>query len=140
MSFPIVSYKGAGVIEFGMTREQVRKLLGGDFYSKKRTTMDDLPYDRFESLGIFVYYKLPGEVEAIEFISPASPVFDNQNLLALSYNDFKKFLIAKDPNLEIEIDSLTSYSLGIGAYTPDADEDPSWPVESVIVFEKGYYD
>lgn len=140
MSFPIVSFKGAGVIDFGMTRDQVRKLLGGDFCSKKRTTMDDLPFDFYETLGVFIYYKLPGEVEAIEFTSPASTEFDNQNLFALSYSDFKKFLIAKDPNLEIEPDSLTSYSLGIGAYTPDADEDPSLPVESVIVFEKGYYD
>jgi len=45
-----------------------------------------------------------------------------------------------DSDIEQTDDSLTSYKLGIGVYAPDADENPNLPPESVIAFEKGYYD
>lgn len=140
MRFRISSYKGVGVIDFGMTPDQVRTYLGGAYKSFKRTPASKFPCDYYVDLGLFVYYKLPGEVEALEFVSPACPELENKNLLALSFDDVKKLLITKDPNLEVNSDSLTSYSLGIGVYAPDADEDSSLPVGSVIVFEKGYYD
>ena len=79
MSFLIESFKGAGAIEFGMTPNQVRGCLGGGFKSFKRTPAAAIPCDYYDSLGIFVYYKLPGEVEAIEFASPACPEFENKN-------------------------------------------------------------
>ncbi|MGR5280809.1 ABC transporter ATP-binding protein [Photobacterium damselae subsp. damselae] len=140
MYFLITSFAGAGSLKFGMTPDEVRSLLGANFKSFKRMPNSEFPCDYFESLGVFVYYKLPGVVEAIEFADPAAPEYENNNLLKLSFDDLKKILLGKDKKLEVESDSLTSHSLGIGVYAPDADEDPSLPVESIIVFEKDYYD
>lgn len=89
---------------------------------------------------MFVYYKHPGVVEAIEFTFPAVAEFENKNLLELSFKDLKSFISAKERGLKIEFDSLTSEMLGLGAYVPDADDNTSLPAESIIVFENGYYD
>ena len=140
MSFLITSYVGAGNIKFGMTSGEVRFLLGKNFKAFKRTPSSELPCDFYESLGVFVYYKLPGIVAAIEFSDPAEPEFSGEKLFHLSFDELKRSLLVRDKKLEIAVDSLISYSLGIGAYAPDADEDSSLPAESVIAFEKGYYD
>lgn len=139
MSYPIKSFTGAGPIEFGMTIEQVRNVMGDDFVSFKRTPAADIPNHHYRSLGLIINYRLPGVVKAIEFASPADPEFDDIHLLAISYNELKKLLIARDPDLEIEIDGLTSHKLGIGAYAPHAADEPNSPVEAIIVFEKDYY-
>lgn len=139
MSFLISTFVGAGSINFGMSPIEVRALLGGSFKSFKRTPNAEYPCDYYESLGVFVYYKLPGVVEAVEFAEPADPEFDGRSLFKLSFDDLKAMLLGKDKSLEIESDSLTSYKLGIGAYAPDADEDSSLPAESIIAFEDGYY-
>ena len=79
-------------------------------------------------------------MEAIEFSEPENPMFESQSLFRLSFDNLKKLLQSKDQNLEVETDSLTFYKLGVDAYAPDADKDENFPVESVMVFEKGYYD
>lgn len=123
-----------------MTPDEVRSVVGVEYTSFKRTSSADLPCDYFEPKEIFVYYKLPGVVEAIEFAPPANPTFDGANLLELSFDKLKEFLRKYDSELEVEEDSLTSYCLGVGAYASNAIEDPNSPPESIIVFEQGYYD
>jgi hypothetical protein len=122
-----------------MKPADVRNILGVSFKSFKRTPASEFPCDYFESLGVFVYYKQYGIVEAIEFALPAEPVFESTNLLSLSFKELKRWLKIKDSKLEVDVDSLTSNALGIGAYAPNAEEDPDLPVESVILFEHGYY-
>jgi len=140
MKFNIKSYSSAGPIKFGMRQSEVRDLLGTNYKSFKRTPASEYPCDYFKSLGVFVYYKNPGVVEAIEFAVPAEPIFESENLLNLSYEDLLVFFQMKDANLEIEPDSLISFLFGISAYTPNADENPQLPAESIIAFGNGYYD
>ena len=122
-----------------MTPGEVRSLLGANFKSFMRTQDSEFPCACFESLGVFVYYKLPGLVEAIEFTDSATLEYESRDLFKLYFDDLRKMLLAKDNELEVESDALTSHRLGIGAYAPHAEEDPLLAVESIIVFEKGYY-
>ncbi|VEE61138.1 Uncharacterised protein [Shewanella putrefaciens] len=140
MDFSIIPFEGVGSIKFGMTPKQVRTNLGSGFKSFKRTPDSVLPCDYYEALGVFIYYKLPSVVEAIEFAEPANPELDKAGLLTMSFNEVHNFLAAKDPSLEIQSDSLTSYNLGISVYAPNADEDPNLLIESILLFENGYYD
>lgn len=140
MNFSIIPFEGVGTIKFGMTSDQVRAELGSDFKSFKRTPDSVLPCDYYEALGVFIYYKLPSVVEAIEFADPANPELEKTGLLGMSFNEVSNFLAAKDPSLEIQLDSLTSYNLGISVYAPNADEDPNLLIESILLFENGYYD
>ena len=140
MSLLITPLKGVGSIKFGMTPSEARKKIDGEYKSFKRTPTSELPCDYFELHGVFIYYKLPGVVEAIEFSDPSSPTLENEELLKMSFIKLKEFLYNRDPELEVEDDSLTSYKLGIGAYASNAVENPDSLIESVIAFEKGYYD
>ena len=139
IKYKIKPLEGAGFIDFGMTSDSVRKKFGVSFKSFKRTKESIYPCDYYENLGVFIYYKEPYVVEAIEFATPAKPTFDGKNLLDMTYEKLKKFLLTYDENLEIEIDSLTSYKLGIGIYAPNAEESSKSPIESVIVFDEDYY-
>lgn len=139
MKFQISPFMGAGELRLGMTPDQVRSVLGVEYRSFKRTPSTTYPHDYFTSLGVFAYYKAPGLLEAIEFTAPAEPIYKGKNLLNLPYVDLTRFLQSDDQDLEIKVDVLTSYRLGIGAWCPDAADDPSQPAETIIIFEKGYY-
>jgi hypothetical protein len=45
-----------------------------------------------------------------------------------------------DPKVSIESDGFTSKNLGVGAWAPNAADEPQSPPESIIVFVRGYYD
>ncbi|MCG9703106.1 ABC transporter ATP-binding protein [Vibrio natriegens] len=139
MSYLINLMKGVGSISFGMTPSHVRNILGDNYVSFKRTPASSYPCDHFESLGVFVYYTELGVVEAIELSKPAQAILDDEDLLHIPFSKLKNILESKDSQLEIEPDSLTSYTQGIGAYAPDSDEFPERPVESIIIFEENYY-
>lgn len=139
MSFLISSFAGVGDIKFGMFPSEVRGILGDGFKSFKRTPNAEYPCDYYELLGIFVYYKLNGMVEAVEFTNLSELKLGCHSLFNLPFNDLMRLLANLDQNLEVEPDSLVSYQLGISLYAPNADENPSLPVESILVFEEGYY-
>jgi len=46
-------------------------------------------------------------------------------------------LSADDKNVEVDDTGLTSLRHGVGSYSPNRRDDPSGPVESIIVFSKG---
>ncbi|WP_299843108.1 hypothetical protein [uncultured Roseovarius sp.] len=140
MPYDIQPFIGAGDICFGMTPEQVRSCLRGRYSTFKRGGSTDEPSDHFESIGVIVSYKLPGLVNTIEFYTPSKPVFEGVNLLAVSFREMVDFLRTKDMKLRVEFDGVYSDENGIAAYAPLAKDDPDSPVESVIAFEKGYYD
>jgi hypothetical protein len=140
MTFDIRPYEGAGKLYFGMTSVEVRKVLGEPSNTFFKTSSDTLETERYEHDNLFIYYKEPSNIEAIEFYSPSQVIFDGIKLFELSYEALKTLLLKLDSELEIEVDGLTSYKLGIGAYAPNADEDGSLAVESIIIFEKGYYE
>ncbi|PHR97585.1 MAG: ABC transporter ATP-binding protein [Blastopirellula sp.] len=141
MEFLIKPYEGVGDVQFGMSVTQVRSFLGSEFESFNRTSESAHPCDYFELIGFFVYYTESGEVEAIEFCSKAVVEFEQKKLFDLSFSELTDLLHKFDQEVEIECDGLTSYQLGIGAYAPLLDEEgTACKPESIIVFERGYYD
>ncbi|MGQ7249533.1 hypothetical protein ACUN9Y_19635 [Halomonas sp. V046] len=140
MPYLISPLEGVGAIEFGMQASSVRMLIGKDYTSFKRNVTDEFPCDYYKDKGLFIYYKSPGVVEAIELTHPASPELDCSPLLSMTFKDLKKLLKKYDNNLETDGCSSISHALGIGAYAPKAIEEESCEIESIIVFEKGYYD
>ena len=140
MDFEIKPLKGVGAIEFGMTPLEVRNRLGGEFKSFKRSSMAAFPCDYFQSVGIFAYYRASGELEALEFASPAQPVLEGANLLSMSFSAAKAFLSSRDSALENKGDSAIAHAVGVSVYASTAKKNPMTPCESVLVFAPGYYD
>ena len=139
MDYEIKPFQGVDSLRFGMKIEDVRRVLGGNFKSFKKTPNSALPCDYFVGIEVFAYYKLPGVLDALEFAEPANPIFDGKHFIGVVAGDVKKILEAVDQSLEIDSAGIISHQLGIGVYAPGWDEDAAQEVESVIVFEEGYY-
>ncbi|MEI8644368.1 hypothetical protein P4S60_01645 [Pseudoalteromonas sp. Hal040] len=140
MRFNVTPLTGIDEIQFGMSLDEARNAISSSYNTFKRTPAAEHPCDFYENLGLFVYYDSFATVEALEFCEPALLYFKGINLVASSFEDIVKFLKSIDNAIELEGDSFTSYSLGIGGYSPDLGEDSNSACESVILFKDGYYD
>ena len=113
MEFVIKPYESAGPIKIGMTKEEVRSF------------MPEAPEDD--------HY----------FCEPPIAILEGKPINGVPFIEAKNWLENFDSELEEErFVGVTSFKLGVGLYAPNYydDEDPTIPVEAVIVFKKGYYD
>lgn len=140
MKFEIYSYKGFDQIEFGFSREEVRKLIDDEVNSFYRTQTSKVATDSFDNLGIFANYDESYHCEAIEFSHPAEPFYFKKDLFAIPYKDLLNWFYEMDNDIEEFDVGFTSYKLGIGFYAPEKEENPNLPCEGVIIFKEGYYD
>lgn len=138
MNYPIKPYTGVGKINFDMTVTEVRKTLEAESETSKKSGKD-VPSDFFESLGIFVDYRLPGICHAVEFAGPASPTFEGQELLGRPFNNFASWIKTLDRDVIVDDAGLKSIKYGFGVYAPSAKKNPELPIEGVIVFDRDYY-
>lgn len=140
MEFIIRPYISIGPIELGMSRKEVRETLDARVEEFKKSPTDELTTDAFDELGVYVYYKEHDVCEAVEVIPPASPIFQDEELLRRRFGELREYFKRIDDSIEVDNGGLTSYRFGIGLYVPFAKNDPDALVEGVIVFERGYYD
>lgn len=134
--FEITSYEGAGPIRFGMTIKQVRATME-PFDSRLKTQAQNQfakhPTDYFLTLGVAVHYDGHGQCEAIEFSGPAIPQYKGKNLIDQDREAAESWISSQDRDVEIEPPDITSHKLGIAFFVPEL------PVESVLVFKRGYF-
>jgi len=138
LKFKITSYVGAGCITFGMTRDSVRKYFDNKFREFKKTPCSETLTDDFELCH--VYYQIQGTCEAVEFFGEAEVVFNDKKIIGRAYSEIKDMFQKIDELLDINDAGFTSFKYGIGVFAPFALDEPNEPIESVIVFEKDYYD
>lgn len=126
MRIDVVPTRKVGEVEFGMSREEVRALLGDatEFYKFEddSNTTDDFGF-------CHVFYDQDNTCEAIEIFSEAE-VFCNDALIFPT-----DFIAAKKaiPDFEEDDEGLISYSQSMGIYAPDGD------MESILFGKTGYY-
>lgn len=138
MVFKIIPYKGVGEIEFGMSRDKVRELFNNAYVEFIKSTNSENTTDDFSD--IHVYYNNLNECEAVEIYEASSVTYCNMEIFRASYSEVKEMLEQLDNTLDINEAGFTSYKFGIGVFAPYAEDEPNEPVESVIVFTKGYYE
>lgn len=139
--FEITPYVGAGLIKFGMKREEVRKLMSE--YEPRvswETSYSEPTIDRYDKAGVNVHYDSTDKVIALEFYEPAHVVFNGIELSKLPAYEAYKLMASLDKDIAIDGDGLTSFKFGIGFYEPNYEEKPFLPVEAIIIFIEGYYD
>ncbi len=136
----IISKKGVGPLRFGMTMSRVRETMDSPYDSFMKTPMSEIPTDAFDDLGIHVFYKKPGVCEAIEFAKPSDPIFQGQSLIGRPFNEIRDWFESLNTNVKIEDTGLIAYEIDIGIYAPGVMKKDTALIESVIVFEEGYYD
>lgn len=133
MKFEIKPYVGAGVIKFGMDDKIIREILQLEPQKFKKSPLSEVRSDAY--LFCHVYYKENGVCEAIEFFEPAYVTFQGKALLGISYEKISSFFKELDGSIEEDETGTISFKYGISIYSSDLQS-----VESVLVFEEGYYD
>ncbi|USP39484.1 hypothetical protein [Acinetobacter sp. XS-4] len=137
--FEITPYVGASLINFGMKREEVRKIFSE--YEPRafwRNSYSESATDGYDEIGINVYYDSNDRAIALEFYEPAHVVFNGIELSKLPAYEAYKLMASLDKDIAIDEDGLTSFKFGIGFYVPIYEEDYMLPVESIILFTEGY--
>jgi hypothetical protein len=135
----ITPYVGIGPIRFGISKAEVRASLAVPVREFRKTPSAVMPTDAFPSLGLHIYYKLPGLCEAVEAADPAKPTLFGKDLIAQPFNMLHEWLRELDEEIKVDETGLTSLRFGVGFFAPGLKSDPAALVEAVIVFEKRYY-
>jgi hypothetical protein len=137
----IKPYVGVGDILLGDTAEQIRSIIREPFRSMKKTPSSVLPSDQFLGTGIIVYYKPPGAAQSIELTPPANPVlFDDKQLLGERVQVVREWLSRHSQETVLDKSSTAYLDVGISLYSSTGISRDESVVESVGVFERGYYD
>lgn len=121
---PLVSI---GAIKFGMSREELRNLLGNKYTEFRKTkysknTTDD--YGRFH-----VFYTEENKVEAVEIFDGIEVLLNNEVIFPVAASEIER----KIPGIEKSGDEYTHVDMSIGIATEDA------KTESILLGEKDYY-
>jgi hypothetical protein len=137
MDYTIHPYEGVGPLQLGMTRQEIRAILGEPEKVFQKFP-DKPPADQYwNRYHLYVHFKEPDTCDGIEIFPPAEPIFQGINLLTeVPYNQMKDWFQKQDSNIEFNEVGLKSFTYGVALYAPY----PNEPVENVYVFEKGHYD
>ncbi|CAM2010538.1 hypothetical protein [Acanthopleuribacter pedis] len=135
-------YQGVGPIQFGMTREQVRKAASEPAHPFRKNMFSLCDTDEFTKARVHVFYEAEGDtVEAIEIWQPAKPTLGGATLLDKPIVLLRQQLLETDPEMaEEKVGELQSDKLGLCVWAPTADADPHLPPRSVMMFCRGYWD
>jgi len=139
MNLVIRPHEGIGPIDFGMSRDEVRRLFDGEDPRSKQSD-SSVASDLFPVNGVLVHYGDDETVEAIEVGMRGEPTLFDARLLNRPMEDLVTWMRTIDPRLEVDDVGFTSFRFGIGAFAPQASKVRDAIIEGIIVFKPGYYD
>lgn len=139
MHLELKPFIGVGDLKFGMTSEEVRKILDKPFNRFSEETGDSFVADSFDYFRI--YYNTLNEFYAIEFYrdtecTPIKLIFENIDFLNLNALELVGFFKISDKNAKIDTYGIDSKKYGI-CIGIDQDENT---VQSLLVGNKWYID
>jgi hypothetical protein len=127
-------YTSVGPLKLQMTSEEISAQLNKEPDRFRKHDDDVSLSDHYKNSGAFVYYNHNGKCNAIELVENSFHEIKGIHFLKMPAGKAKVTLNELDINLIDISDTFISNSLGISLNIPDN------RVESVLVFEKGYYD
>ena len=123
----VIPLKQVGLIEFGMSRAEVRQLVDMSYSEFMKAPTSSNPTDDF---GAFhVYYDSNDQCEAVEVFSELEVEVMGKLIFPTSLEDALKAL----PSLQPDGDGLISIADSVGIYAPDGN------MESILFGVEGYY-
>jgi hypothetical protein len=132
MKMEIVPFERVGNLVFGTKRAELRKMLGSNFTTFRKTPWSINTTDDYSTLGLHLYYSELDELEFVEMFPPAEPIFMGVDLLQEDIENILKVLRESDPDPETDEAGYTFHKIGIALYIEDK-------LEAVSVFPKDYY-
>ena len=141
MDFHIAPYADIGPLGFGMGKAEVRQTLPGVPREFRKTPLSKNLTDDYGFCHVF--YDQANRLVAVEFwpSDDAKLILDGADLLSTPYAQLRDSLAQTDEALEEDDMGFTSPRYGVGASAPSALSDcGAPPADSIIVFNRGYYD
>jgi hypothetical protein len=140
MSLEIFSYARVGEFELGMSISDARVLAGASWEPLEEPHDGCPARGRCSDAKLFLEYDKSDRVVSVEMYAPADPIFFGHHLLQESFGELLEWFPQIDPEVKIEGDGLTSAKFGVALWADSAEDEPGELVESVMVFERGYYE
>jgi hypothetical protein len=148
MNYTIHPYEGMGPLRLGMTRQEIRAILGEPESTFLKTPSSIYLTDFYTKLGLQIAYKEPEICNAIHTTDgEVKPIFQGHSIADEPFSNLRDWFQEIDSNSQLDASGITSYKYGIGLYAPKHTWQPEEGldentdiVEGVIVFERGYYD
>ena len=129
----IAPYEGVGQLRFGLTRSQVRSLLGGSVSTFRKGPYASTDTDAYDELGLHLYYGNGDRLECIEAWGPCPIHYKGVSLLNASTQEVLERLAGLGLSSRYD-DGYFLDDGGFALYTPDD------VVKAVTVYRRGYYD
>lgn len=141
MKFKIVPYNSVGNFHFNVERNVNRKLFleHEDLLYCHARTDGKSPDDSYDKLGVTLIYNKYNKFTAIEIQSPTNPVFQEKELLRMTWNELLLWFHKLDEDLVISEKDFISYKLGISVFAPDYKKNPDVLPKTITVFAKDFF-
>jgi hypothetical protein len=130
----IIPHIGLDNLHFGMSRSEIRGLLGTEFTEFRKTEFSENTTDSYEGEGIHCYYDRDNKLNLLETFLPCSAELGGISLISRSVSDVIEELGLLGHNAIERRGSYRFESIGVAVYAP------STIIEGVSVFPRGYYD
>lgn len=139
MRIDVTPLVGFNEIRFGMTRAQVRALLGEPTKSRLRNRFSVAPYDMYAEGGFFCYYDSQDILDAVEFWDDADVYLFGKGVFSMTYKQLESFVRNFSNQMTIEYDGSKAKDLELraGPKFADQDGDPE-PIESFLAAAPHY--
>lgn len=137
MKFTFIPFERVGKILFGMNRQTVRKIIKLPFVEVQRSPYEESKSDFFPRLEIFIEYNSDDLCEAVEFTTGSKIIFNDINLMSLSFKSLLNQFSKISTENEFEGDyGVTYYDIGFSVSKHQVDGS----IETILAFSKTYWD
>ncbi|NLP52484.1 hypothetical protein [Bacillus sp. RO1] len=129
----IIPYLSVGPLKINMKKDEIQKVIKEE--PKAFMTDEDEPAEHYVNAGLLVYYSEDGLTSnAFEFVGKSNPEINGICFLEMTEEKALETLRELDRSVIEVADTHISKKLGISLYMLND------RVESILVFENGYYD
>jgi hypothetical protein len=134
VSMKIIPYTSVGSLKLNATSRQISSELNEEPDRFQKNLEDTTLSDHYKKSGVLVYYKENGQCDSIELTEGTEPEINGIHFLNMTKKKAKKAIFELDAQTIDLDDTFISKKLGVSLYLPYN------KVETVMVFERGYYD
>jgi len=134
MRFDLRPLHGVGIVDFGMTRDAVRRTLNVPYEEFMKTPDATVPTDDFRSLDVHVYYDAGLLCKGVELWPGADLRVDGHEVLRRPWDEVKVWLGQAAPDVVVKDSLVLARSIGLSLYVPDIADESDAPVESAYAF------
>jgi hypothetical protein len=138
----IQPHLGVGPVRFGMSPDDVHRMYGEPNWKRAPNDYSDSTREQFELRRLFVDFRSDTGCCAVEMYPDARVMLEEVDLMAMSYRQLVGLLRGKGLSVVELGDGFRCDDLGLACYASKLADSgvPEAPIESLMVYPRGYYD